>query len=348
MIGFDEAIDRLAGLGKPLGSERVSLGDAHGRILAEPVIAAIAAPRRDVSSMDGYAVRTADVEATPSRLPIVGYSYPGQPFSGDLPERSCVRLFTGAAVPAGADRVIVQEEVREEEGVALFGAVSPSRFIRFAASDFAAGDVLLPAGTRMSPGALLAAGGGDVAELTVWRRPRVGLLVTGDELVDPGTAHTTSDAIPDSVSLAVISLTSEWGGAVSAVRRLPDDLARSSEAAREMASEVDLIVVTGGASVGSRDFAKAMFEPLGLELAFSKVSMKPGKPVWAGRAGKCLLLGLPGNPTSALVTARLFLAPLLAILSGRRIGDALAFWTMPLRDAVCRWAFGRLSFAVLS
>jgi molybdopterin molybdotransferase len=152
------------------------------------------------------------------------------------------------------------------------------------------------------------------------------LLSTGDELVDPGLAHANSEAIPESVSFGVSALASLWGAHEVGRVRLRDDLPAMEPVAAEAAGKADLVVVTGGASVGEKDFARAMFAPLGLELIFSKVAIKPGKPVWLGRAGEALVMGLPGNPTSALVTARLLLAPLVAGLSG--LDPALALrWT---------------------
>jgi molybdopterin molybdotransferase len=160
------------------------------------------------------------------------------------------------------------------------------------------------------------------------------ILSTGDELAQPGTARARADAIPESVSFGVAALARQWGGECIGRARLRDDLAAMENAAREAVEQADLVVVTGGASVGEKDLARAMFEPLGLELAFSKVSIKPGKPVWLGRVGDKLILGLPGNPTSALVTARLFLAPLLAGLTGRPIDEALSWRSVPLASSL--------------
>ena len=156
------------------------------------------------------------------------------------------------------------------------------------------------------------------------------ILSTGDELAPPGTASERVGAIPESVSLGVAALANEWGAVVTSRQRLRDDLATMEQTAAEVTALADVVVVTGGASVGERDFAKTMFVPGDLELIFSKVSIKPGKPVWLGRAGKTLVMGLPGNPTSALVTARLLLAPLLAGLSGRDPQDALRWRTAAL------------------
>jgi molybdopterin molybdotransferase len=198
--------------------------------------------------------------------------------------------------------------------------------------DFRAGEEVLPAGRLLDPAALAAAAGADASEAEVFLRPRIALLSSGDELVDPGQARSSALAVPDSASVGVAALAEQWGARVIRRERLRDDLAEMQAAARDAASSADVIVVIGGASVGERDFAKAMFEPLALELLFSKISIRPGKPAWFGRIGGTSVLGLPGNPTSALVTARLLLAPLLGVAQGRTIEDALP-WE-PARLAV--------------
>jgi molybdopterin molybdotransferase len=242
-----------------------------------------------------------------------------------------VRIFTGAPVPDGADRVVIQENVRCSGDVAIIDEhPGTTRHIRRRGSDFGQGEELLPAGRLLDPRGIVAAAAADLAELEVQRRPRVLILSTGDELADPGTARGRSEAIPESVSFGVAALAEQWGGTCMGRTRLRDDLATMTDAARAAVEHADLVVVTGGASVGAKDFAKVVFEPLGLELLFSKVAIKPGKPVWLGRVREKLVMGLPGNPTSALVTGRLFLAPLLAGLAGAPIERALRWRTMPL------------------
>lgn len=331
MISFDEAVATVGEVARPLGAERVPLREAHRRVLADAVVARVSAPPADVSAMDGYAVRDADLQSLPARLPIAGESFAGQGFKGQLPPGQCVRIFTGAAVPAGADRVVVQEVVRREGDEAIFSETPGSgRHIRRAGSDFRCGETLLQAGVLLRPGALVTAAGADVAELSVWRRPRVVIIGTGDELVEPGTACEREGCIPESVSFGVAALAAEAGAEVVETLRLPDDLSRMRSAAARSVDGADVIVVTGGASVGERDFAKTMWDALGLELLFSKVAIKPGKPVWLGRVQSKLVIGLPGNPTSALVTGRLFLVPLLYGIAGRAPFDALAWKQLPL------------------
>lgn len=326
MISFDEAIGLIEGEARPLGHEHVPIAEAAGRVLAENVTAMVDSPPEDSSAMDGYAVRDADL---PASLEVTGESFAGRGFDGAVGQGTCVRIFTGAPIPAGADRVVIQEMVEREDGHARI-ALPPgkARHIRPRGSDFRAGDVLLEAGHLLNPRALVAAAGADLGEVEVWRRPAVIVLGTGDELAPPGEARNRPGAIPESVSCGVAALAGNWGARSLGTRRLADDLAAMERAAGEVLDQADLIVVTGGASVGEKDFAKTMFTPHGLDLIFSKVAIKPGKPVWFGRAGGRLVLGLPGNPTSAMVTARLLLAPLVARLAGR--DGALRWRRLPL------------------
>jgi len=331
MIAFDEAIGLIRSVATPLATEVVALAEAAGRVLALPVTAEIDSPRSDVSAMDGYAVREQDLNHFPVSLQLVGGSYAGSGWSGSVEAGSCVRIFTGAPVPDSADRVVIQEYVRSVDNVAVIDERPESaRHIRARGSDFFQGEELLSAGRLLDPRALVTAAGADVAEVEVYRRPRVHILSTGDELAEPGTARERADAIPESVSFGVAALAAQWGAECIGRTRVRDELAAMQALACAAIDDADLVVVTGGASVGEKDFAKAMFEPLGLHLVFSKVSIKPGKPVWLGRAGEKLVIGLPGNPTSALVTARLFLAPLLAALTGRPADEALRWRTVPL------------------
>jgi molybdopterin molybdotransferase len=331
MIGFDEAVELVERRARPLGREKVAIGAAAGRVLSEPVIARIACPRCDVSAMDGYAVREADLGILPARLNVVGESFAGGGWGGDVRPGECVRIFTGAPVPAGADRVVIQENVRREGELAIVEKQPGSgRHIRKRGGDFEAGDELLAAGRSLDARAIVAAAAADLSEVDVFTRPRVHVLSTGDELAEPGTAAGSDGAIPESVSPGIAALCEGWGATVGGRSRVRDDLSAMEAAAAKAVNDADLVIVTGGASVGEKDFAKTMFEPLGLELLFSKVAIKPGKPVWLGRAGKALVLGLPGNPTSALVTARLLLVPLLCGLAGRNAGDALRWRRAPL------------------
>lgn len=335
MISVDEAHALIANNAPMMDVESVTLDAAAGRVLHEPVIAALDSPRQAVSAMDGYAVRDADVAGVGARLDVVGESFAGAGFAGEIGIKQTVRIFTGAPMPNGADRVIMQENVERDGSVAIVAReYGPGWHVRAAASDFASGTMLLTAGTWLTPRAIVAAAAADVATLSVARRPRVAVIATGDELASPGSARGQRFAIPESVSLGVAAIAREWGGEV--VRRIQagDVLERLELAATEALHNAELVLITGGASVGERDYAKAMFEPHGMKTIFSKVAMKPGKPVWLGRARGRLVLGLPGNPTSAMVTARLFLAPLLAAMQGLKVEESLAWRSLPLAAPV--------------
>ena len=334
MIGFDEAIALLAEAAQPEGRDRVPLAAAHRRVLATPVVAGLDAPTTDTSAMDGYAVREAEF-SLPARLKVIGESFAGRGCGGTVGPGECVRIFTGAPMPAGADRVIIQEVVRRDGDLAIFDhALGGGRHVRTQGSDFRRGDTLLSPGRRLDPRAMVAAAAADVAEVDVWTRPKVIVLGTGDELAEPGQAASRAGTVPESVSFGVAGMALDRGAHVLDRLRLPDQPAVLEQAAADALDRADIVVVTGGASVGEKDYARAMFGPSGLELIFSKVAIKPGKPVWLGRARGRLVLGLPGNPTSAMVTARLFLAPLLAAAAGEGATAALAWRSAPLAGAL--------------
>lgn len=335
MISFDEALERIRASARPLGKESVPIDEAAGRVLSAPVIARIPSPRCDVSAMDGYAVREADLAGFPARLQVIGESFAGSGWNGSIGAGDCVRIFTGAAVPEGADRVVIQENVRRDGDHAIIEEKpGKARHIRERGGDFEQGDELLRPGRMLDRRAIVAAAAADIAQVEVFKRPRVWILSTGDELAEPGMAAERAGAIPESVSLGVAALTGDWGGSIVNRQRLRDDLPSMERAAAQAIASSDLVLVTGGASVGEKDFAKAMFAPAALSLIFSKVAIKPGKPVWFGRSGGTLVMGLPGNPTSALVTARLLLAPLLAGLSGRDPREALRWRSARLKSAL--------------
>lgn len=330
MIGFDEALGLVADQAQPLGEETVPLERASGRVLARPVTAAFESPAADVSTMDGYAVRSIGM---PGRLRVVGESFPG---SAPLPEigtGEAVRIFTGAPLPQGADRVVIQEVARREgDEVVVEGAGGPA-FVRRRGSDFAAGDILLPKGRRLDPRALVTAAAADCGEVCLFRRPRVAILATGDELVPPGQGQLRG-AIPDSITLAVAAMAEQAGADVLIRGLLPDQPAAIRVAAERALAAADLVIVTGGASVGEKDHGPAVLAQLGLQQIFAKVAIKPGKPVWFGCLGASLVLGLPGNPSSAMVTARLFMVPLLAGLGGGDARAALTWRNAPLAEAI--------------
>jgi molybdopterin molybdotransferase len=334
VISFDQALTIVTAQAQPLGAESVALDAAAGRVLAAPVVSQVNAPFADVSTMDGYAVRDADLRST-ATFPVIGTAYPGVPFSGAIEAPACVRIFTGAVVPAGADRVIVQENVRRDGETAIVGTPpSANRYIRAAGADFRAGDMLFDAGRLIDPRTLVAVAGGDVGAVDVWRRPRVTVISTGDELASPGEARHMAHRIPESVSFGITALAQEWGAELVERCRVRDDLDVMQARAHRALDESDLVVMIGGASVGEKDFAKRAFDSSGADILFSRVAIMPGKPVWLARAGERLVLGLPGNPTSAMVTARLFLAPLLAGMGGRDPGVATQWQSVVLAEAL--------------
>ena len=328
MLSFDEALALLEQAIVPLGSEEVALADAAGRTLARDVVAQIDAPRSDVSIMDGYAVRQSDIGKTPLR--VVGEVRPGMPLGRALGDGQAARIFTGAPIPQGADCVIMQEYAQAEGSTVTFAkGHGPANHIRPRASDFAQSDTLLSAGTRLTPQALLAAAAADSSTVEVGRTPSLTIIATGDELAAPGKASATPSAIPDSASIGVAALAQRYGARILRTIRAHDDLDTLSDLASQALDEADCVVVIGGASVGKHDLAKPMFEHVGLDLAFSKLAIKPGRPVWLGTARDTPVLGLPGNPTSALVCARLFLAPLLGLMQGAPLMRDLASALLP-------------------
>ncbi len=333
MISFDEAVKRLRAAAAPLGTESVPLTSAARRVVAAPVISQIDSPRSDASSMDGYAVRDEDLRELPVSLRVVAKATAGGLAPPALEPGTCVRISTGAQVPRGADRVVIQEQVRREgDTIVIDRPPSAARFIRQRGGDFRAGETLLGAGRVLDERAIVAAAAADFGEVEVFTRPRLSVVSTGDELVEPGTARDQTARIPDSVSLGLASTIERWGGICTGRLRFGDDLELLEHVAPRILETSDAVIVTGGASVGDRDFAKSMFEPLGLELSFSKVALRPGMPAWFGIVQGKPVIGLPGNPTSALVTARLLVAPLIFGLTGRNSDECLRFMPVKLLD----------------
>lgn len=330
MISFDEALGLIAAQVGPRGTEEVPLAQAAGRILAAPLHARTASPRVAVAAMDGYAV--IDAATRPGDvLSVIGESRAGCGYTGVVKSGEAVRIFTGAPMPKGADRCVMQEYATRDGDVVRFAeGYGPGWHVRAAGSDFAAEDLLLDSGTRLTPRAMIAAAAADVAHLTLARQPRIAIIGTGDELAPPGEAYRREDAIPESVTFGVSAMAEQAGAKVVTKTIGLDDLSSLEAAAGKALELADLVIVTGGASVGERDFAKPMFAAHGLDLVFAKVGIKPGKPVWLGRAAGKWVLGLPGNPTSAMVTARLFLLPVLARLQGQTVADAIRWRKLPL------------------
>ncbi len=306
---------RLLAGAAPLPAETVPLPAAHGRVLADDLAARLSQPPADVSAMDGWACRFADL---PGSLAIRGEAAAGRPFPGQVGAGQAVRIFTGAVVPEGADTVAVQEEMAAEGGFVRLegeGPRGPGANIRRAGQDCAAGAPLLAAGTRLGPArlGLLAAAGH--AMVPVRRRPRVALLATGDELVPPGTAPGPGQIVSSNGVMLMAQLAAA-GADVADCGIVPDRREALAAALQTAAESADLLVTLGGASVGDHDLVGPVLRDVGGAVDFWRIALRPGKPLLAGRLGATPLLGLPGNPVSAFVCAILFLLPLVRRLQG--------------------------------
>ena len=313
MISLDAAQDQLLALAVPVACEHVTLDVADGRWIAEDLIAKRTQPARDLSAMDGYAVALHGTDG----WRVIGESLAGKQFAGTLSPGEAVRIFTGAVVPVGCESVIIQEDSAREGytlRIAPEIALTAGAHIRKAGSDFSSGDVLLTAGARLDPRSIALAAMAGYAKLTVRRAVTVAILSTGDELVLPGMP-TDDDQIPASNGVMIAAMMRRMGADVQNIGLIPDQL-DATIAAINAASGADVIVTIGGASVGDHDLVRPALIAAGADIAFWKIAMRPGKPVMAGTLRGSVVLGLPGNPVSAYVTALLMLEPLVAKLSG--------------------------------
>ena len=314
MISVEEARARILAPLRPTGAETVALAEAWGRVTAAPVLARLTQPPADISAMDGYALRAAD-GGPGAALRVVGSAPAGHPWPGTLGPGEALRLFTGSLVPAGADAILLQEDAgRAGDQVTLREAVAAGRHIRRAGQDFAAGDALLPEGKRLTARDIGLAAAGNHPWLAVRRRPRVAILATGDEIALPGEPIPPG-GIVSSNSHALAALVRAAGGAPTVLPVAVDD-PDALTAAADSAAGMDLLVTTGGASVGEHDLVQSALGARGLAVDFWKIAMRPGKPLMAGSLGPLPMIGLPGNPVSAMVCAILFLLPALDRLAG--------------------------------
>lgn len=314
MIALDAAQKRLLALAKPVSVETLPLSKAVGRWAAEDVIAERTQPARNLSAMDGYAIRHADA---PGPWRVIGQSAAGAAFSGKVNTGEAVRIFTGAALPDGADTVIMQEDMSVVADMASLTEameLKHGRHVRKAGEDFTSADRLIAAGERLTPARIALAAMGGHGEISVRRPIRVALISTGDELVTPGLP-TQDDEIPASNGVMLAAMLGALPCEIIDFGIVPDNLETLTETFRA-ASKADLIISTGGASVGDHDHVKPALESAGATLDFWKIAMRPGKPLMAGTLGEAVVLGLPGNPVSAFVTAILFAQPVIAALSG--------------------------------
>jgi len=318
MLSLEEARERMLKCFEPLAAERVAVASAAGRFLAEPVVAPVDLPGFDNSAMDGYAVRAADVAAakadSPVELKLVGATAAGEVFGGSVEQGTCVRVFTGSALPAGADAVVMQEDTRaaatDPDAVLVLDAAKPWENVRFRGEDVKRGATVLAAGERISAvrAGLLAALGLD--SVAVRSQPVVGLLATGSELLEPGQALSPGK-IFESNRVTLAPLLTKAGAGPRVFSLVRDTLEGTRGALEEAFAKSDAVVTTGGVSVGELDFVKAAFESLGGKMEFWKVAIRPGKPFVFGRLGGKFLFGLPGNPVSAVVTFLVLVRPAL-------------------------------------
>ncbi|MBE9606142.1 molybdopterin molybdotransferase MoeA [Acetobacteraceae bacterium H6797] len=332
MLALDEARARILAAVAPLGPETVALSESWNRVLARPVVARLTQPPAPVSAMDGYALHAAD-GVLGARLKVVGSSPAGHPFRGSVGAGEAIRVFTGGVVPEGLDAILLQEDATAEgEWVIVNEAVKAGRWIRRKGLDFSEGEELIRAGQRMSARYVGLAAAANHPWLTVYRAPRVAIIATGDEIVLPGE-KVPEGGIVSSNAHALAALVKAAGG-VPLVLPVAPDTEEGIAALAEAGRHCDLIVTTGGASVGEHDLVQKALGPQGFALDFWQIAMRPGKPLIWGRLGQTPVLGLPGNPVSALICAVQFMLPVLAVMQGQPGGEP------PTRQAVAGAAIG--------
>ncbi|OCP00999.1 MULTISPECIES: gephyrin-like molybdotransferase Glp [unclassified Ensifer] len=350
LLSVEDALERIlrSATPRPL-AENVALHDGLGRVLSQDIPARVTHPAFDNSAMDGYAVRHQDIETIGAELTVIGQSAAGHRFKGEVAAGQTVRIFTGAPLPAGADTVIIQEDTERLPGNRIRTKFVPGkgRHIRLSGQDFTAGEAALSAGDVLDAGRLTLAAGMNHANLPVFRRPRVAILATGDELMPPGSKP-GDDQIIASNSFGVAAIARDNGAEVIDLGIVGDDQqAIAAQVARAQGADVDVIVTLGGASVGDHDLVQATLLACGMTLDFWRIAMRPGKPLMVGQLGVATVLGLPGNPVSSLVCSLLFLEPLvrkLARLPEReRIATARLASPLPGNDIRQDYVRARLS-----
>jgi molybdopterin molybdotransferase len=313
-----DALSAVLAGAEPLREEMVALDAAHHRVLARDLAALRTQPPQAMSAMDGYAVRSADASKAGARFKVIGEVAAGRPFDQSVSSGEAVRIFTGGVIPDGADSIVIQEDTNVDGAViTITEATSPGRHIRPAGVDFNKGDVLLKGGNRLTDRDLSLAAGMNYPELAVRRRPKVAVLATGDELVMPGSEPGPGQIVYSNgyalraLARAEGAETIDLGIAADTVEATTHGIRRARD------SGADILITTGGASVGDHDLVKQSLEAEGVAMAFWRIAMRPGKPMMHGRLGGMRVIGLPGNPVSSYVCAFLFLVPLIRALSGR-------------------------------
>jgi len=331
LITIAEARRLVLDAAEPLGVEMVAIADARDRVLADDVAAAGDVPPFPCSAMDGYAVAPGDANR---RLAVVAESRAGAPSARPLGEHQAIRISTGGAIPTGATAVIPQENVEVEgDSIVTRTVVRTGDHIRDRGEDMRAGSTVLRAGRALGAAELGAAVAAGVGALTVARRPKVQVLSTGDELRAPGEPLGPGE-IHNSNGPMLVALAAHQGAVTAPPGRLPDDRAATEQGLSRALQNADVVIVSGGVSVGPHDHVKPALSDLGVEQVFWRVALQPGKPTWFGRRGATLVFGLPGNPVSAVVTFSLFVRPALAVLQGRaeeRPLDVEAVLARPVR-----------------
>ena len=320
LMPVSDALAAVLAGAEPLPEQMVALDEAYHRVLAHDVAARRTQPPQAMSAMDGYAVRAADAAAIDSRLTVIGEVAAGRPFARAVGAGEAVRIFTGGVVPDGADAVVIQEDtVVDGNSVTIKEAAIIGRHIRPAGVDFREGDVLLRKGTRLTERDLALAAGMNYPQLAVCRRPKVAILATGDELVMPGSAPRHGQIVYSN-GYALHALARSEGADTVDLGVAADTLeATTSGIRRARESGADILITTGGASVGDHDLVQQALRDEGIAMAFWKIAMRPGKPMMHGRLGAMRVIGLPGNPVSSYVCAFLFMVPLIRALSGRSV-----------------------------
>jgi molybdopterin molybdotransferase len=318
LLSVADALALVLADAAPLPAAPAALLDACGRVLAEDLAALRTQPPADVSAMDGYAVRSADVASAPAHLTVVGEVAAGRPFDREIGPGEAARIFTGGVMPRGTDTVVIQEvTTRDGNAVAVKRPESKGRNVRPEGLDFKAGAALLAKGHRLTARDLALVGAMNHATVPVHARPRMAVLATGDELVPPGTPPAPGQIVYSN-GFALMAIGRHEGADTLDLGVVPDRLDATIAAVRRARTAgVDVLVTTGGASVGDYDFVQQAFAAEGMALSFWKVAVRPGRPLMHGRLGGMQVLGLPGNPVSSFVCAALFLVPLLRRLAGR-------------------------------
>lgn len=330
MLSVEEALARVRAGFAPLPAETVSVANALGRVLASDAISRVTQPPHDVSAMDGYAVRAEDVAKVPATLDIVAHVPAGGSYDGEIQPGETARIFTGAPLPKGSDTIVIQEDTEASgDKVKINYSAAKGHYVRPAGLDFRTGDVGLEAGHRLTARDIGFAASMNLPWLNVRRRPRVAILATGDEVVMPGDPKGPNQII-SSNGLSLAAFVTACGGEPINLGIAPDQ--RDTLAAMaEGAKGADLLITSGGASVGDHDLVRTGLVDSGLEVDFWKIAMRPGKPLIFGKISGTPMLGLPGNPVSSLVCAVLFVRTALDVLLGIR-GDALALESATLGE----------------